>query len=286
MEEETMQKGNLVFKSGGWYFMRRVNSSTAPAIKLDEFIEFRYLPYAKELRPSTHRGYVSLWHAKIKGLAEAQLRVRDYRTMDVQLLLNAIAAKRELAKSTHTHIKAFLSGVFRYAVLAGVRESNPVRECKIPKGRPPAKTYAYSLDEIKRLLMVLDGGWKVAVAIAGYAGLRRAELQGLEWSDYDGKDLHINRNVWRGIKTEPKSVASKDYVPVIPSLKVILDDYKARATTIPVLPDLAHTHVAMRRLLKGTGLEWRGWHSFRRGLATNLGELGVAPKVIQRIMRH
>jgi integrase len=32
--------------------------------------------------------------------------------------------------------------------------------------------------------------------------------------------------------------------------------------------------------------EWRGWHAFRRGLATNLHRLGVADLTIQRILRH
>ena len=32
--------------------------------------------------------------------------------------------------------------------------------------------------------------------------------------------------------------------------------------------------------------EWRGWHAFRRGLATNLNRPGVDDSVIQRILRH
>ena len=31
---------------------------------------------------------------------------------------------------------------------------------------------------------------------------------------------------------------------------------------------------------------WRGWHAFRRGLGTNLAELGVDDLTIQRILRH
>ncbi len=31
---------------------------------------------------------------------------------------------------------------------------------------------------------------------------------------------------------------------------------------------------------------WKGWHAFRRGLASNLYALGVQPKVIQAILRH
>ena len=31
---------------------------------------------------------------------------------------------------------------------------------------------------------------------------------------------------------------------------------------------------------------WHGWHSFRRGLATTLHQLGVDDKTIQAILRH
>jgi hypothetical protein len=44
--------------------------------------------------------------------------------------------------------------------------------------------------------------------------------------------------------------------------------------------------VCARPVQKGEEREWKGWHAFRRGLATNLYELGVAPKVIQGILRH
>ena len=32
--------------------------------------------------------------------------------------------------------------------------------------------------------------------------------------------------------------------------------------------------------------QWHGWHGFRRGLATNLHDLGVDDKTIQAILRH
>jgi hypothetical protein len=36
--------------------------------------------------------------------------------------------------------------------------------------------------------------------------------------------------------------------------------------------------------LKKKGMKWNGWHAFRRGgLATNLHEMGVPTKVIQRV---
>jgi integrase len=42
----------------------------------------------------------------------------------------------------------------------------------------------------------------------------------------------------------------------------------------------------IRPLLEKAGMEWHGWHAFRRGLATNLQKLGVPIKVAQQILRQ
>lgn len=39
-------------------------------------------------------------------------------------------------------------------------------------------------------------------------------------------------------------------------------------------------------LAPANGLKWKGWHAYRRGLATKLHELGIPDKVIQAILRH
>jgi integrase len=39
-------------------------------------------------------------------------------------------------------------------------------------------------------------------------------------------------------------------------------------------------------MLKTSGLKWKGWQAYRRGLATNLRRLGVPDTVIQAILRH
>jgi integrase len=38
--------------------------------------------------------------------------------------------------------------------------------------------------------------------------------------------------------------------------------------------------------LAEAGVQWRGWHSFRRGLGANLYRLGAPDKDIQPILRH
>jgi site-specific recombinase XerD len=39
-------------------------------------------------------------------------------------------------------------------------------------------------------------------------------------------------------------------------------------------------------VFKRAGIQWVGWHGFRRGLASNLNRLGVDDSVIQAILRH
>lgn len=270
--------------------LRGVNRSTDAGMTLDDFIEFVYLPHVKEhLRRSTSENARSLWRAHVTGRPEARKPLHTYRTVDCQAILNLVARENDLTKTTLQRVKAFLSGVFRHAALSGIREGNPVRECVIPaRSRPKGETYAYSLDEIRRTLAVLPLLPKAAVAIAALAGLRLGELHGLEWIDYDGSDLSISRSVWRGEANPAKSKASKNYVPVIPALRAILDEYRATTKEPRMFPiDLINIHrrqIAPR--MRSIGLVWHGWHAFRRGIASNLFELGCDDLTVQRVLRH
>jgi hypothetical protein len=42
----------------------------------------------------------------------------------------------------------------------------------------------------------------------------------------------------------------------------------------------------MREPLAVAGIEWEGWHGFRRGLATNLERIGVRDAIAAMILRH
>ena len=57
------------------------------------------------------------------------------------------------------------------------------------------------------------------------------------------------------------------------------------ATGRPINLDNLAARVIIPALV-GTGVEWHGWHSFRRGLATSLHALAVPDRDIQGILRH
>jgi hypothetical protein len=51
-------------------------------------------------------------------------------------------------------------------------------------------------------------------------------------------------------------------------------------------PSIGVGRRVIRRALGALHLPWYGWHAFRRGLASNLYEIGAQDKVVQRILRH
>lgn len=216
----------------------------------------------------------------------------------MNLTNSPIAVEHKLTSTTLAHIKAFLSGIFRYAKRQGVIASeNPMRDVVLPQGRPAGETHAYSLEEITRMLNVLPEPAATIVAVAAFTGVRKGELRGLLWENYDGEQVFISQSVWRGHVFEPKTRQSKAPVPVIARLAQRLDCHQALSgsprnglifpspTGKPINLDALAADVLVPTFTKA-GIHWYGWHAFRRGLATNLHRLGIADKIIQRILRH
>ena len=215
------------------------------------------------------------------------------------MLLRAIAKEKDLTKTTLQHIKSVLSTIFTYAKNEGTFDgANPVDGVLIPRhAREPGQTHAYDLGQVLEILDRLPLLAKSLVATAAFAGLRHGELRGLEWTDYTGSELMINRSIWMSVVNLPKTRASRDSVPVIPALAEILDEYRKsmgnpEAGVVfhagdgrPICVDKLGRRV-IRRVLETIRLPWYGWHAFRRGLASNLYEIGAQDKVVQRILRH
>jgi len=316
-------------------FLQPINSNAYPpeaTQSLDDFVERVYFPgLEKQMRASTEKGYKARWET-IKGLC-GSYRLREFRTKDGQDVLNEVAKLNpKLLRSTLHHLKSLLSGIFTEAIRLGYLDGqvtlsgstktvvgNPMRGVRLPSAPDGEETYAYSLEEITRMLLYLPQPAYTLAAIAAFSGLRRSEIAGLLWENYDGQELRVTRSVWEGEVNEPKTKKSKAPVPVIPHLARILDawrEQKGNAKTGVMFPTSNKTPVSMNNVLNRAILPvlnrcqkchkskgecegprheyrrdeslpaWHGWHAFRRGLATNLHRLGVPDKTIQAILRH
>jgi integrase len=267
------------------------------AMSLTCFTENRYLPFVeRHKRISTFHGYRNMWRRYLK--ARGEIMLRDFRTADGERILESIATDHKLTTTTLAHIKAFVSGIFRYAKRQGVINSeNPMRDVVLPKGEHAGETYAYSLEEITQILNVLPEPAATIVAVAAFTGVRKSELRGLLWENYDGEQVSISQSCWRGHILEPKTRQSRARVPIIAQLAERLDFRRTLSGSPanglmfpspggkPVNLDALTADVVVP-LIKKAGVCWHGWHAFRRGLATNLHRLGIPDKTIQRILRH
>ena len=229
--------------------------------------------------------------------------MRTFRPCDAEQLMGQIAERTNnaLAHETYKRIKSSLSAICTHAMRKGLIHQNPVTACSVPKGKPFGRTcYAYSLQEIFEHLKLFEGDTRARAIIGtvAFAGLREGELRGLWGTDDSGNYLQIRRSVWRCfVKERGKNVESgceerPAEVPIINPLRNVLDCVPHGSSWLfpnslggPI--DLTNfADRIIKPALKKSGLKWYGWHAYRRGLASNLKELGIDDLVIQRILRH
>lgn len=226
------------------------------------------------------------------------------RCCDVQSWLEAIAREdrtktgAQLRHESMKHLKSFVSGVFAHAKRQGFYDDvNPVENTAIPPSPEGQDTYAYSLEEITRMLMVLPEPAATLVAVAAFTGARRGEIRGMRWENFHDGAVYIQQSIWESHVSEPKTKASKAPVPIIRQLAARLELHRKRlglpisGVMFPAAngQPLSLNNVLNRQIrpaLKKAGIGWHGWHGFRRGLATNLNRMGMQDKTIQAMLRH
>lgn len=305
------------------------NHAYAPetAVTIRDFVTQVYLPFVKaQKRSTTSKGYREMWHNHL-DVRCGNMMVRKVRTFDIQQWIESIANEARtrkgdlLRRNTLKRIKGFVSGIFSHAKRQGFFDgANPVEDTAIPPAPEREETYAYSLEEINRMLLLLPEPARTIAAVASFTGARRSEIEGMEWENYHDGAIYISRSITNGKVSAPKTRASKAPIPVVPTLAAILEKHRARlgnpisgpmfpsesgtplwlnnVLTRQIKPALSccavcsktsaeHTAEVEHRFERDKSLpEWHGWHSFRRGLATNLNRLGVQDKTIQAILRH
>jgi integrase len=96
--------------------------------------------------------------------------------------------------------------------------------------------HAYSLLEIQKMLAVLSEPARTVVLLAAYTGLRKSEIRGLRWEDFNGKELAVNRPVWNKTTSLPKTRRSASPVPVVRELAAALEVHRKRMGKLAIGP--------------------------------------------------
>lgn len=275
------------------------------AMRFGDFIDRVYLPFIEsKRRPSTVRGYKQMWLRYLNPRC-ANWRMHDVETRTIQTLLDQVEREDKLGPQTMAHIKHFLGGIFHFAIAQNYLPKgtiNPVMFAETASV-PDFDGRAYSLEEIALMLTVLPEPSRTVVATAAFTGLRAGEIRGLSWEAFSSGTegslgvVRVLRSIWRGRIGEPKNSRSKASVPLIPQLNKLLEQHRERSGSPAFGPIFANGagkpfdldslyHRQMEKPLRDAGVEWEGWHGFRRGLATNLERIGVREAIAAMILRH
>ena len=245
------------------------------------FWELTYWPFVEEnLKPSTQWGYRQVWNQHLKPHF-GTLTLREYRKGMGSTFITKLAKK--LRPRTVANIKNIASGIFTHAANLDLIDSNPWQYCKVlGKSLENGETEHYTLEEIENIISALveHCDAQLMMALSYFAGLRKGEIQGLQWSDVDGDYIHIRRAFSRGVVGTPKTRKSIRSVLIIQPVSTLLKLWRAKCDEKNVWvfqnerkhafsPDFIAVKI-IRPALTAAKLEWKGFHAGRRGLGTVL----------------
>jgi integrase len=274
-------------------FMRTINTDTPSpsALSVVDFWEHTYLPFITEnLKPSTRIGYQQVWNQHLKDHF-GNMTLREYRKGIGSLFLTKLAKK--YSQRTVQHIKNLASGIFTHAANLDLIEANPWSFCKVlGKSKATAPTQHYTLEEIENIITALVDhvDCQLIMALTFFMGLRKGEIQALQWGDIDEDYIHVRRNITRGHITTPKTKKSVRSIPIIQPVKGLLRLWRAKATTEDVwvfkLNLVTVARKTIRPVLAKNKLDWKGFHAGRRGLGTTLRALTGNSTAARDVLGH
>ena len=221
-----------------------------------------------------------------------------------------------LSTKTQKHYLTFISDVMNYAIQCGLRTDNPCRGVAVTK-TPKKEKDIYSLEEVKEILESIHNNSNVMkqtlFTTIAYLGLRRGEILGLEFSDFDfdNQTVTITRTSnycgkKNGVYTDtPKTAKSCRTLAIPPVLVDLLKELKKQLQQnakncgdlwhysdrvfvgefgLPIHPNTPYTW--LKRYCKRNNLPFKGIHSFRHTFATQAIVNGVDVSTVSNILGH
>ncbi|WP_243208562.1 tyrosine-type recombinase/integrase [Oscillibacter hominis] len=267
---------------------------------------------AGTVRPGTLTGYRRYIDSYIKPqLGDKQISLISQQ--DVQRMYRRLKTDgrihehpelgHQLSDSMVRHIHSMLHAALKDAVQAHVIPRNPTEGTTAPKPNYKPKRILTSA-ELDAFLEVVeqDELWRDFFQTELMTGLRRGEICGLQWSDFDGeagtlkvcRTLHSKR---KGEYTTGESKTGQGMRTIILPHSVADILRQRRADAIgpwifpdpvkpedPVYPNAAYHH--MKTLLQQAGLPSIRFHDLRHTFATHALTSGVDAKTLSGILGH
>ena len=223
-------------------------------------------------------------------------KISDIRKSDIQKFFRD---NKNKSSAVLKKVKLVLNQIFEDAIDDGLCHINPCRGVKLGKEKRVVEKQVYSSKEVAKILdYAKTHKYGIDIAILLNTGVRRGELLGLRWEDFDFKEciLKIERAVKaNGTLGDPKSEAGKREIPFDKYLKEFLLPMRSigfviKNSTGGFMQPNNWDHRRYKQFMDSASAELSiprlSAHELRHTYGTLLRERGVDIYTIQKVMGH
>lgn len=196
-----------------------------------------------------------------------------------------VAAQRRHGPNVAGVVRATLSSFFSWTLSMGLTEGNPVIGSAQPKGAE-ARSRVLSDQELVRIWVACGGDdYGKIIRLLWLTGCRRQEIGGMVWDELD-----THRGTWTIPAARSKN-AKPHTLPLMPMMREIIESVPRMAERDHLFG--LHSPLGFTAWAQGKAAldaysgvtDWRV-HDVRRTFVTRLGDLGVAPHIIEQMVNH
>lgn len=275
---------------------------------LGEWLEIWLTECAEpSVRPSTFKGYRAYVRDKIAPYL-GEKEIRKVTSGDIQNLYRKLkkeggAEGGPLSGSSVRRIHGVLHQAMKAAVDRRLIVKNPTKDVTLPK-KEASPRIILNDEQLERFLEAIkqDQRWHDFFYLEITTGLRRGELCGLMWSDFEEKKgtLSIRRTLHEKegggyYVGDTKTGKGRRIIKLPPSTVQLLAERKRAAISQWIFPNPVHPedpvmpnsgYNRMKKLLAEAGLPPLRFHDLRHTFATHALTSGVDAKTLSGILGH
>lgn len=219
--------------------------------------------------------------------------IADITPKDIQNLIDTLARQHYSAQTVRVQ-KNVLNLIFKYAMLEGYCDNNPVTAVSLPRNLPHSVRQLPSQKEIDTVIESVDKPFGLFAYFLLFTGCRRGEALALQWKDIDFKNkvIHINKSVNYSGDNQNNPIVENHTKTQSGTRDIILLDILAERLMpgkpneyVFGLPTKSSLRKKWQRYLKETGLDLTP-HQLRHAYATILYDAQIDEKSAQALMGH